>query len=125
MAKQATRLSDFQIPRADGIASVSGLPAQLLPTPETSAQVEPPSSPAPVQVSPKPTDVVAREQTHEHEVFPMRIAPRPPAEPRQAMTVRLPVSMHERIRILMFTSRRSQQDIVEEALAGFFQANQT
>lgn len=32
------------------------------------------------------------------------------------MTVRLPVSMHERLQTLMFTSRRSQQDIVEVAL---------
>jgi predicted transcriptional regulator len=41
------------------------------------------------------------------------------------MTIRLPVSMHERIRMLMFTSRRSQQDIVEAALDAFLRANQT
>ena len=59
------------------------------------------------------------------DVAAIRIAPRPVAEARQAMTVRLPVSMHERIRTLMFTSRRSQQDIVEDALNAFLTANQT
>jgi predicted transcriptional regulator len=56
---------------------------------------------------------------------PMRITPRPIAEARQAMTVRLPVSMHERLRVLMFASRRSQQQIVEDALDAFLKANQT
>jgi hypothetical protein len=53
----------------------------------------------------------------------LRLAPRPQAEPRQAMTVRLPVGMHERVRLLMFTSRRSQQEIVEDALHAFLSAN--
>lgn len=123
MAKQATRLSDFQIPRAEGVVSESGLPEASPSTSEASTPVAPP--PPPVQVSPKPANAIAWEQTPEHEVFPVRIAPRPPAEPRQAMTVRLPVSMHERIRMLMFTSRRSQQDIVEEALDAFLRTNGT
>jgi hypothetical protein len=52
-------------------------------------------------------------------IVPMRVTP------RQAMTVRLPVSMHERLRVLMFASRRSQQQIVEDALDAFLKANQT
>jgi hypothetical protein len=58
-------------------------------------------------------------------IVPLRIAPRPIAEARQAMTVRPPVSMHERLRVLMFASRRSQQQIVEDALDAFLKANRT
>ena len=52
------------------------------------------------------------------------VCPRPPAEARQAMSIRLPVSTHERIRLLMFVSWCSQQDIVEDALNAFLTANQ-
>lgn len=107
MAKQATRLSDFQIPRSDGVTSERNKSKEPSIDPEVAVVVERPRS-AP-----------------EHLVVPVRIAPRPAAESRQAMTVRLPVSMHERIRMLMFASRRSQQDIVEEALNAFLSANET
>jgi hypothetical protein len=98
MAKQPARLADFDIPRSDG------LPADV----QVTATVEPhaPELPDPG-------------------IVPMRITPRPIAEARQAMTVRLPVSMHERLRVLMFASRRSQQQIVEDALDAFLKANQT
>jgi len=114
MAKQATRLSEFQIPRNDGVGSESIGSGEVPAAPQLSAK--PASSPSSAAVS---------ERLPEQVLFPVRIAPRPPAEPRQAMTVRLPVSMHERMRILMFTSRRSQQDIVEEALNAFLKGNGT
>ena len=97
MAKQPARLADFDIPRGDG------LPADV----RVTAAVEP-------HLEPLDPDTV-----------PMRIAPRPIAEARQAMTVRLPISMHERLRVLMFASRRSQQQIVEDALDAFLKANRT
>jgi hypothetical protein len=98
MAKQPARLADFAIPRGDG------LPADV----QVAAAVEPHTA--------EPADPG---------IVPMRIAPRPIAEARQAMTVRLPVSMHERLRVLMFASRRSQQQIVEDALDAFLKANRT
>jgi hypothetical protein len=123
MAKHASRLSDFQIPRVDGVISediaLKGGPV----APEVPKPVEPsPELLPPPQNWPEATKW---EQTSEHAVFPVRIAPRPAAEPRHAITVRLPVSMHERIRTLIFTSRRSQQDIVEDALNVFLTANRT
>lgn len=118
MAKQATRLSEFQIPRVDAHVSESKVTDEASSGLKAALPVEPlPPS--------KPPQALAFEQALEHEIFPIRITPRPPAEPRQAMTVRLPVSMHERIRMLMFTSRRSQQDIVEEALDTFLKTNGT
>ncbi len=114
MAKQATRLSEFQIPRNDGLGLESLGSGEVSTAPQLSAQ--PASSPSNATVSGR---------VFEQGLFPVRIAPRPPSEPRQAMTVRLPVSMHERMRILMFTSRRSQQDIVEEALDAFLKASGT
>ena len=117
MAKQPARLADFAIPRGEGAPTdasvVQDVPAPAdqveatAPVQGAAANDQPPAPPPPVQV------------------VPMRIAPRPVAEARQAMTIRLPVSMHERIRTLMFTSRRSQQDIVEDALHAFLTANQT
>jgi|SRR4051794_19763407 len=98
MAKQPARLADFEIPRDDG------LPADAQVT--ASVELHVPGSPDPG-------------------IVPMRVAPRPIAEARQAMTVRLPVSMHERLRVLMFASRRSQQQIVEDALDAFLTANRT
>lgn len=115
MAKQATRLSDFHIPRSEVHVDDTKVPA------EVSAGLE---AIQPVQPVPTLRQTVALQQAPEHEIFPIRIAPRPLAEPRQALTVRLPVSMHERVRMLMFTSRRSQQDIVEEALDTFLKVNQ-
>ncbi len=114
MAKQATRLSEFQIPRNEGAGPESSGSGEISSTPQLGAQ---PAS--------TPSDAAVSGRAPEQVLFPVRIAPRPPAEPRQAMTVRLPVSMHERMRILMFTSRRSQQDIVEEALDAFLKANGT
>ncbi len=114
MAKQATRLSEFQIPRNDSAGSESVGSGEVSAAPHLSAQ--PASNPSNAAVSGRAPEQV---------LLPVRIAPRPPAEPRQAMTVRLPVNMHERMRILMFTSRRSQQDIVEEALDAFLTANGT
>ena len=98
MAKQPARLADFEIPRGDGP------PVDV----QVTAAVEP--------HAPEPPDPG---------IVPMRITPRPIAEARQAMTVRLPVSMHERLRVLMFASRRSQQQIVEDAMDAFLKANQT
>jgi len=114
MAKQATRLSEFQIPRNDGVGSES------MGSGEVSAADQQSTQPA----SKLPNAALSGREP-EQVLFPVRIAPRPPAEPRQAMTVRLPVSMHERMRILMFTSRRSQQDIVEAALDAFLKASGT
>lgn len=114
MAKQATRLSEFQIPRNDGVGAESMGGGEVSAAPQLSAQ---PAS--------NPSNTVVSGRASEQVPLPLRIAPRPPAEPRQAMTVRLPVSMHERMRILMFTSRRSQQDIVEEALDALLKANVT
>lgn len=111
MAKQPTRLADFEIPRSEGALPIG------LPLADAAAPSEPPPSPV-------PAPALAALQALS-DVVPVRIAPRPLAEARQAMTVRLPVSMHERIRMLMFTSRRSQQDIVEAALDAFLAANQT
>jgi hypothetical protein len=109
MAKQPARLADFEIPRGEGQLTEAQTEIEgAAPPPEAEPPTPPPAQPAP-----------------EPEIVPMRIAPRPVAEARQAMTVRLPVSMHERIRVLMFTSRRSQQDIVEDALNAFLTANQT
>lgn len=123
MAKHVSRLSDFEIPRAEGASSegavLKGDPEPL--DPANPAEV-PSQSPLPHQ---KGAEAAAREQTSEYTAFPTRIVPRPVAEPRQAITVRLPVSMHERIRTLMFTSRRSQQDIVEDALNTILTANGT
>jgi hypothetical protein len=109
MAKQPARLADFEIPRGEGQLTEAQTEIEGAAAPP---EAEPPTPP-PAQPAPEP------------EIVPMRIAPRPVAEARQAMTVRLPVSMHERIRVLMFTSRRSQQDIVEDALNAFLTANQT
>ncbi len=113
MAKQPTRLADFEIPRSDG-----SLP-DAVPPAEAAAPLEapPPSVPVPAPAAAMPHALP--------DVVPVRISPRPVAEARQAMTIRLPVSMHERIRMLMFTSRRSQQDIVEAALDAFLTTHQT
>ncbi len=111
MVKQPTRLADFEIPRNEG-----ALP-NAVPPAEAAAPSEAPPSPVPAPAVVMPQAL--------SDVVPVRISPRPLAEARQAMTVRLPVSMHERIRMLMFTSRRSQQDIVEAALDAFLTANQT
>lgn len=103
MAKQPARLADFQIPRGEGTPPElvgGGPPASVAP--------EPDSVPLPAAAS-----------------VPLPIAPRPVAEPRQALTTRLPVSMHERLRVLMFASRRSQQDIVEAALDLYLRAEGT
>ena len=113
MVRQLTRLADFEIPRSGG-----ALP-NAVPPAEAAAPSEAPPSPVSV-----PAPVAAMPQALS-DVVPVRISPRPLAEARQAMTIRLPVSMHERIRMLMFTSRRSQQDIVEAALDAFLRANQT
>ncbi len=123
MAKQATRLSDFQIPRTEGILSQDKVSKADPDALEVAVPAEPLLQP--VLPPQKLAETLAWEHTPEHAVVPNRIAPRPAAEPRQAMTVRLPVSMHERIRMLMFMSRRSQQDIVEEALDAFLIANRT
>jgi predicted DNA-binding protein len=40
------------------------------------------------------------------------------------MTIRLPVGIHERIRTLMYTTRRSKQEIVEAALNSHLLANE-
>jgi hypothetical protein len=98
MTKQPTRLADFAIPRNED---------------------------APADAAPAASSPLAGRPAMAADAVPVRIAPRPVAEARQAMTIRLPVSMHERIRLLMFTSRRSQQDIVEAALESFLTANQT
>jgi hypothetical protein len=109
-------LADFEIPRGDG------------PPPDAQvAQDAPPSADHVEATAARPAEA-ANDQPPAPPAadgVPMRIAPRPIAEARQAMTVRLPVSMHERIRTLMFTSRRSQQDIVEDALNAFLTANET
>jgi hypothetical protein len=81
MAKQASRLADFEIPRAD---------------------VDEPN------VSTLATPVVLP-----------TVAPRPQAEVRQALTVRVPVSIHERLRTAAFATRLSQQELVEQALDQF------
>ncbi len=99
MARQPTRLADFEMPRSAGVE------------PDLSATE-----------SLKPADTGKAAPTVD--AAPMKIAPRPVAEARQAMTIRLPISMHERIRTLMFTSRRSQQEIVEGALDAFLAANE-
>jgi hypothetical protein len=121
MAKQPARLADFEIPRGEGPLPDASVVAQDVPPPagvevKAPAQVEAVDDQVPAlpPAQPLPTP----------DVVPMRIAPRPVAEARQAMTIRLPVSMHERLRILMFTSRRSQQQIVEDALNAFLKANQ-
>jgi hypothetical protein len=114
MARQPARLADFEIPRGEG--AVPDVQATQHPAPADEA------GGAAVQVvaaSDQPAP-----QAQAADAVPLRIAPRPPAEARQAMTIRLPVSTHERIRLLMFVSRRSQQDIVEDALNAFLTANQ-
>lgn len=123
MAKHTTRLSDFQIPRIEGIRAQD----KALKADPNASEVAVSAEPLPQPVSPprQLAEALPQQHTSEHAVVLNRIAPRPLAEPRQAMTVRLPVSMHERIRMLMFTSRRSQQDIVEEALDAFLIANLT
>jgi hypothetical protein len=113
MAKQPTRLADFEIPRSEG----------ALPDVVSPAVVAAPLEVPPPLVSVPASPVVMPRALPD--VVPVRISPRPVAEARQAMTIRLPVSMHERIRMLMFTSRRSQQDIVEAALDAFLTASQT
>ena len=114
MARQPARLADFEIPRGEG--AVPDVQAIQHPAPADEA------GGAAVQVvaaSDQPAP-----QAQAADAVPLRIAPRPPAEARQAMTIRLPVSTHERIRLLMFVSRRSQQDIVEDALNAFLTTNQ-
>jgi hypothetical protein len=124
MARQPTRLADFEIPRGESVppdlSVVEDAPSAGLKESATLPRDELTRDPAPqktASVSPAPEASLA-------DIVPVRIAPRPAVEARQAMTVRLPVSMHERIRTLMFTSRRSQQDIVEAALHAFLSANQ-
>lgn len=112
MGKQARRLSEFQIPRNDGL-DLTGSDSREV-SMDTQLNGEPASN---------PSSAAVLGPVIEQGLLPVRLAPRPPSEPRQAMTVRLPVTMHERMRILMFTSRRSQQDIVEEALDAFLKAN--
>jgi hypothetical protein len=113
MTKQPTRLADFEIPRSEGALPVAVPPA---------VAAAPLEAPPPLVPVPAPAAVMSKALP---DVVPVRISPRPVAEARQAMTIRLPISMHERIRMLMFTSRRSQQDIVEAALDAFLSANQT
>ena len=118
MARQPARLADFEIPRGEG--SVPDVQAVQDPAAADEAGA------AAVQVVAAASDQPApqAQAAPAADAVPLRIAPRPPAEARQAMTIRLPVSMHERIRLLMFVSRRSQQDIVEDALNAFLTANQ-
>lgn len=124
MARQPTRLADFEIPRGENatpdLPDVDNVPSRDLKDPAAPFHIASAKYPeaAAVSASKTPDAPVA-------DIVPVRIAPRPAVEARQAMTVRLPVSMHERIRTLMFTSRRSQQDIVEDALHAFLAANGT
>lgn len=125
MSKQPTRLSDFQIPREEVLqkSPVAPSPAPVVHPGFNNADMEP------IGRLGKPGIEVGEGAAASAALAPRedtmaRIAPRPPAEPRQALTVRLPVSMHERVRTLMFVSRRSQQDIVEEALDAFLKKNE-
>jgi hypothetical protein len=143
MARQPTRLADFQSPRGEApshditqggeppmVDVLHGQPSkpakdiemsvemgrgEMLPNRDITAALQ--SQEFQSQRSRATEPVIAPE------FVPVRIVPRPVAEVRQAMTVRLPVSLHERMRMLMFTSRRSQQDIVEEALDAFLRAH--
>lgn len=115
MARQPARLADFEIPRLVGQAQPGTAPFDV--AVDDSIMAKGAAMPPPTQL-PEALPATA--------IVPavVRIAPRPIVEARQAMTIRLPVSMHERIRTLMFMSRRSQQDIVEDALNAFLSANE-
>ena len=118
MARQPARLADFEIPRGEG--AVPDIQAGQHPAPAEEAG----AAAVQVQVVAASDQPTLAQAAPAADAVPLRIAPRPPAEARQAMTIRLPVSTHERIRLLMFVSRRSQQDIVEDALNAFLTANQ-
>ncbi len=117
MARQPARLADFEIPRGEGAVPN----AQAVQHPASADEAGAAADQA-LAASDEPAPQAQAAPAADAD--PLRIAPRPPAEARQAMTIRLPVSTHERIRLLMFVSRRSQQDIVEDALNAFLTANQ-
>jgi hypothetical protein len=116
MARQPVRLSDFQIPRGEG-----GFPTDTFAIGEVDKTSEAEAAPA----EPEGEGVLTSRSYPSSDTVgtirletqaPVKIAARPPVEPRQAMTVRLPISLHERMRVAMFATRRSQQDLVEEAI---------
>jgi hypothetical protein len=114
MARQPARLADFEIPRLGGHSQPGAAPSEADVDDSSVAKGNATSPPALLPKALPTTDIAPAV---------VRIAPRPIVEARQAMTIRLPVSMHERIRTLMFMSRRSQQDIVEDALNALLSAN--
>jgi hypothetical protein len=50
---------------------------------------------------------------------PLNVEAAPPREPMTAMTVRMPETMAERLRLLAFRTRRGKGDLVVDALARF------
>ena len=119
MGKQPARLSDFQIPRegAEAIPSVQE-PMAVAPEPSVPIQPLPTVQEPPIQ----PVAIAAPPASVAPYAIPT-LKPRPVADPRQALTTRLPVSMHERMRVLMFASRITQQDLVESAIDAYLRAN--
>lgn len=53
---------------------------------------------------------------------PVQTAPAPP--PRTAMTYRPTVATHDRLRAISFRTRRSMQDLVDEAVAAWLEGQQ-
>ncbi len=119
MGKQPARLSDFQIPR-EGAEVIPAVQEPIAVAPEASVPIQlPPTAQEPhIQ----PAAIAAPPASAAPFAIPT-LKPRPIAEPRQALTTRLPVSMHERMRVLMFASRMTQQDLVESAIDAYLRAN--
>jgi predicted DNA-binding protein len=53
------------------------------------------------------------------------VASAPPKEPILALTVRLPISVHERLRVLAFETRRAKGDLIIEAIAMYLDATES
>lgn len=89
-----------------GVPKGSAAPA-IEPPPPAAAHVAddaPPVEPAPVARRPVPAQ-----------------APPPVEEPRLALTVRLPVSTHERLREAAFRLRLEKQILVDEAILAYLE----
>lgn len=89
-----------------GEGSIPEATPATAPTPAPTAP-EPPAAPAPAPVATaRPTP-----------------PPSPTPEPRTAMTYRPTVNNHERLRKVSFTTRRSMQELVDEAVTEWLAKN--
>lgn len=54
--------------------------------------------------------------------YAIGVASAPPKEPKQTVSVSLPVSLHDRLRLVAYDTRRPKSDLIAEAVAQYIDA---